>query len=237
MKKKIFSILLIGILLIGVCGCKKKDETNNNSSSKVETVTSIRDNSIYFVSISGKKFKAGDKLSSISKVKLSLKEKDLSQTIPKNRYLMAKSVLNSKGVEVCSFVALNDTDSTIDYKDAVIGGFEVGDINYGRLSSDTLALNIEIVGGIKLGSSYEDLVKVFGEEDFKYESEANEKLKHISIHLVIKDSNLLLMTAVKYLKYIGIIITIMKIKNNKKLDNSSFFVQKLCYNYKNVKHS
>ena len=177
MKKKIFSILLIGILLIGVCGCKKKDETNNNSSSKVETVTSIRDNSIYFVSISGKKFKAGDKLSSISKVKLSLKEKDLSQTIPKNRYLMAKSVLNSKGVEVCSFVALNDTDSTIDYKDAVIGGFEVGDINYGRLSSDTLALNIEIVGGIKLGSSYEDLVKVFGEEDFKYEAEANEKLK------------------------------------------------------------
>ena len=175
MKKKLLSILLISILVLGVTGCGNNKSKENTNNSKDEF--SIRDNSIYYVTINGKKLKAGDKLTSISNAKLKLKDKDLDQTIPKNRYLMAKSVLDSKDNEVCKFVALNDTDNTIKYNEAVIGGFEVGDYNYSKLSKETLALNIKVYGDIKLGSSYEDIKKVFGEEDFKYESEAKPEYK------------------------------------------------------------
>lgn len=108
---------------------------------------------------------------------LKQKDKDLDEEIPKNRYLLSQSVINSDNKEVCEFVPLNSTNSTITVKDAVIGGFEVGEYNYNKISEETLALNIEIVGGIKLGSSYDDLVKVLGEEEFKFEHEADEKLK------------------------------------------------------------
>ena len=184
MKKKIVSIIaLIMILLVSLAtltGCgnndNKKDDKNENSSSANEekdTVSSISDNSIYYVKINGTKFKAGDKLSSISKVDLKQKEKDMETEIPKNRYLMDQAVIDSNEKEICKFIPLNYTDSKIKAKDAGIGGFEVGDYNYDRLSKETLSYDFEIVGGIKLGSSYEDIVKVFGEEDFKYESEAS----------------------------------------------------------------
>jgi hypothetical protein len=182
MKRKLLSILLIGVLVFGVTGCGNKVESNNNNGNEnnnqqVDTVKSIRDNSIYFVTINGKTFKAGDKLSSVSEAGLKLKEKDLDTTIPKNRYLMAKSVLNADGKEVVDFVALNDTDDTIKYQDAVIGGFEVGEYNTSKVSEETKAANIEIVGGIKLGSTVDDIHRVFGDEDFKHEYEGNEQLK------------------------------------------------------------
>lgn len=186
MKKKILIIIaliaVLGIALFVLIGCgKNKDDSNQNkegeNSVATAEVSSIRDNSIYFVSINGTKFKAGDKISSVSKVNLKQKDKDLDEEIPKNRYLLSQSVINSDNKEVCEFVPLNSTDSTITAKDAVIGGFEVGEYNYNKISEETLALNIEIVGGIKLGSSYDDLVKVLGEEEFKFEHEADEKLK------------------------------------------------------------
>lgn len=181
MKRKILSILFVCVLALGLTGCGNKKESSNgkeeNNKSSVTKVSSIRDNSIYYVMINGKKFKAGDKLSTVSKASLKLKDKNLDTTIPKNRYLLAIYALNSDNKEVCSFVPLNDTDKTITVKDSVIGGFEVGEINYDKLSQETLALKVEIVGGIKLGSTYDDIKNVFGEEDFKHEIEANESLK------------------------------------------------------------
>lgn len=184
MKKKILSIVLLltilGGTLFGLTGCvnnknTSKQNDNGENSSETEKGYSIDDNDSYYVIINGTKFVAGDKISSVSKVNLKQKDKDLDESIPKNRYLLAKSVINSDDKEVCKFVPLNSTDSTITYADAVIGGFEVGENNYSKISEETLALNIEVAGGIKLGSSYEDIVKVFGEDYFKYESEADEK--------------------------------------------------------------
>ena len=173
MKKKILSIVLLltilGGTLFGLTGCvnnknTSKQNDNGENSSETEKGYSIDDNDSYYVIINGTKFVAGDKISSVSKVNLKQKDKDLDESIPKNRYLLAKSVINSDDKEVCKFVPLNSTDSTITYADAVIGGFEVGENNYSKISEETLALNIEVAGGIKLGSSYEDIVKVFGDQ-------------------------------------------------------------------------
>lgn len=186
MKKKILIIVeliaILGVTLFALTGCENNKEVseqndNGKTSEKTEEVYSIRDNDIYYVTINGKKFKAGEKISSVSKVDLKQKDKNLEEEIPTNRYLMAQSVINSDEEEVCKFVPLNSTDSKITVKDAVIGGFEVGDNNYEKLSEATLALNIEVVGGLKLGSSYEDMVKVLGEENFKTEIEADEQFK------------------------------------------------------------
>ena len=182
MKKKLLSVLLIGTLILTVTGCGKSTESNNNNikgssdSQVVDKVDSIKDNNIYYVMINGKKIKAGDKITTVESFELKLRDKDLEKTIPTNRYLLANPVLNASGKEVISFVALNDTDDTINYKDAVIGGFQVGDYNTSKVSEDTLALNVEIVGGIKLGSSVDDLHRVFGEEDFKHETEPSTKV-------------------------------------------------------------
>lgn len=184
MKKKILSLIAIMTILSSVffvltgCGNNKgesKQEESTKSEQKKEFSISDKDN--YFVIINGTKLNSGDGMSSVTRANLKLKEKDLEETVPKNRYLLSKSVLDSNDKAVCSFVALNLSEEKVKYADAVIGGFEVGEINYNKLSQETLALNIEVVGGIKLGSTLEDITKVFGEDYYKYEAQANETLK------------------------------------------------------------
>ena len=181
MKKKILSIGLILMMvasLFALTGCGNKDKDSKEESSKAEVETfAIDNNKCYYVKINGTKFNAGDKISSVSSVGLKQKEKNLSTSIPKNRYLLAESVVDANEKEICKFVPLNDTDDKITVADAVIGGFEVGTYNYNKIAKETLEYDIEIFGGIKLGSSYDEMVKVFGEPDFKYESKANESLK------------------------------------------------------------
>ncbi|MBE6158049.1 MAG: hypothetical protein E7160_04575 [Firmicutes bacterium] len=174
MKKKLFIALLICIATIGLTGCNSTStKKDGNKKSTKGTTISIKDNSAYFVKISGKKFNAGEKISTISKAKLKQKDSDLDLTIPSNRYLSAYTVVNSSNQEVCEFIPLNVSDKTITVKDAVIGGFEVGENNYSKIKEETLALNIEVVGGIKLGSTYDDIKNVLGKEDFKHETAAD----------------------------------------------------------------
>lgn len=181
MKKKILSIGLIIMMmtsLFALTGCGNKSNDSKEEAKKAEVETfSIDNNNCYYVKINGTKFNAGDKISSVSSVGLKQKEKNLSTSIPKNRYLLAESVIDSNEKEICKFVPLNDTEDKITVADAVIGGFEVGTYNYKKISEDTLKYEIEIYGGIKLGSTYDDMVKVFGEPDFKHEAAANESLK------------------------------------------------------------
>lgn len=186
MKKGIIALVsIIGVIVIAVFFLvvfkEKKEEGKPNDTGNSENISSdktvsIRDNDIYFVKINGTKFKAGDKVSNVSKIGLKQKEKDLKQTIPSNRYLMATSIVNDSNKEIFKVVPLNSTEQTITYADSVIGGIELGDYNYNKISQDTLSYDLEFVGGIKLGSSYEDVLKVFGEPDFKYEREAKELL-------------------------------------------------------------
>lgn len=182
MKKKVLSIGLIAFLMLSIisltgCGVTNKKTDDKKEDKKAEQTFDIGNNECYFVKINGTKFVAGDKISKVSSVGLKQKEKNLSTTIPKNRYLLSQAVVDSNEKEVCKFVPINMTDATITVADAVIGGFEVGTYNYKKIPEETLKYNIEIFGGIKLGSSYEDMVKVFGEPDFKHDQAANEQLK------------------------------------------------------------
>lgn len=181
MKKKILSVLLIAILgvtLLGLTGCGNEKETSDKKDDKEnsvaeEKVNAIDNNDNYYLTIKGKKFKAGDKISDISKVELKQDSRALEEKVSKNTYMIgAGRIYNSNNKIVCNITPYNSTDSTITVADAVIGGIEVGDYQYDKISEEVLALDVEVAGGIKLGSSYEDVVKVFGETDNTYESES-----------------------------------------------------------------
>ena len=172
-------IVVLAVGLVAVILFKGGKENNNSDDSKhvssTEKTYSIKDNEVYLIKVKGKVFKAGDKISNVSQVGLKQKDSDLNKTMPSNRYLLSMSLLNDVNKSVFKVVPLNSTDKTINVSDAVIGGVEVGDINYSKIPEDTLKLNIEFFGGIKLGSTYEDIVKVFGEPDFENEFKADEK--------------------------------------------------------------
>lgn len=171
-------IVVLAVIFVAVKLVREKKEndySDNSNVSSTEKKYSIEDNEVYFIKINGKVFKAGDKISNVSQVGLKQKDSDLNKTIPSNRYLLSMSLLNDNNKSVFKIVPLNSTDKTINVSDAVIGGVEVGDYNYNKITEDTLKLNIEFFGGIKLGSTYEDIVKVLGEPDFETELKADEK--------------------------------------------------------------
>ncbi len=180
MKKKILIIWLIAILgvtLFSLTGCgNNKDNSNQKNdegnSVATEDVNVIDNNDNYYVKIKGQKFNAGDKISDVSKVGLEQDSRVLSEKVAKNTYMIgAGRIYDSNKKIVCNLTPYNSTDSEITVADAVIGGVEVGDYQYDKISDEVLALDIEIVGGIKLGSSYDDVKKVFGETDKVYEAE------------------------------------------------------------------
>ncbi len=174
MKKKLFSIVACGLLVFVLAGCgnKKEEESSNNKVDTKEETYSIKDNKTFYFTVNGKTFKAGDKISDLEKAGFSLKEKSKTTTIPKNRYLLAQAVVDKDGNEVFSVIPINMTNDTIKAQDATIGGIEIGNYNTSKVSEATKALKFEVVGGLKLGDSVEDIHKVLGEEDFKYEKEA-----------------------------------------------------------------
>ena len=176
MKKKIFYIIVCCLLVVGLTGCgSKKAESNskdNNKKESKEEVYSIKENKTFYFKVNGKTFKAGDKISDLEKAGYSLKDKVKETSIPKNRYLMAQEVVDKDGNEVFSVIPINMTNDTILAKDATIGGIEIGNYNTSKVSEATLSLKFEVVGGLKLGDSIEDIHKVLGEEDFKHEQAA-----------------------------------------------------------------
>ena len=172
MKKKILTILLIGVLAVTLTGCGKKVVIQNNpiqNNTKTEKVDAINDNSSYFIKIKGKKFSAGDKISSVSKVGLKQDSRYLDQKVNKNTYLIGGgTIYNSSDKRVMSMTPFNTTSEAITVKDAVIGGLEVGEYEYDKISAEVLELNVEVVGGIKLGSTLKDIEKVFGKTTDTY---------------------------------------------------------------------
>ena len=154
MKKKLFTIILCGVLIMGLTGCG--DKKNGKGSKKGEPY-SIEDNDIFLFEVNGKKFKAGDKISDLEKAGYSLKEDAKDTSIPKNRYLLAQTVVDKDGNEVFSVIPINMTDKTISAKDATIGGIEIGNYNTDKVSDATKALKFEVVGGLKLGDSVDDI--------------------------------------------------------------------------------
>ena len=177
--KKALAILLVFVLVLGTTGCGSDSKTDNSSKkesskeSSEKTSADVNDNSSYFVKIKGKKFTAGDKISTVSKVGLSQDSRMLDKEVNKNTYLIgAGGIYNSDDKRVMSLTVFNASDSKITVKDAVIGGFEAGESNYKDIKDYVLDLDLEVAGGIKFGSSLDDIEKVFGKTDNVYESES-----------------------------------------------------------------
>ena len=173
--KKALAILLVFVLVLGTTGCgsdsKTEDTSNKKESSEKTSADIINDNSGYYVKIKGKKFTAGDKISTVSKVGLKQDSKMVDKEVNKNTYLIgAGSIYNSDDKRVMSLTVFNASKEKITVKDAVIGGFEAGDYKYSNIQDYVLDLDLEVAGGIKLGSKLEDVEKVFGKTEDIYES-------------------------------------------------------------------
>ena len=149
----------------------ENQENGNSTVSENKDVDAIDNNDNYYVSINGKKFKVGDKISDLKEVGLKQQDRVLSEKVSKHTYVIgAGSIENEDGKRIISVTPFNPTDDTITVADAVIGGCDVGEFLYSRIPEEVLDLDIE-VGGIKLGDSLEDVEKVFGKTENVSKSE------------------------------------------------------------------
>lgn len=177
MKKKILSIgmiLVLNIMLITLTGCESntvessKDD-NTTTTNITEEVNILDNNDNYYVIINGTKFMVGDKIANLTSIGLSRDEDSLDETIGTNTYLIGGgSIYDSDNNRVMYVTPYNDTDSTITVEDAVLGGITIGSTRYSYIKDYEFALNAEVYGGIKLGSTKEELVAAFGEPTRTY---------------------------------------------------------------------
>ena len=177
MKTKILSLVLVAVLglsMLTLTGCG----VNQGGAATVDlpstpAVENIDNNDNYMFKIKGETFKAGDKIADLAKVGLTQTEKVSDTDVKKNTYMIgAGSVNNAAGKRVINVTPYNITEETIKVKDAVIGGFEAGEYEYGRIPQEVLDLDIEVAGGIKFGSTLEDIKAVFGEPTREYFAES-----------------------------------------------------------------
>lgn len=139
------------------------NETGKNTTTQSKpidkTPININESSSYFFVVKGKKYSSGDKISELTASDFSFNKTGSEKEIPANGYLIGGgSVLNSEKRTVFSITPYNNTSAKIKGADAVIGGFSLNKSGYDYLSGD-----IEIYGGITIGTSMEDVKAVFGE--------------------------------------------------------------------------
>jgi hypothetical protein len=176
MKKKIAAIVLSGMMALSLVGCGGGSKEPATAQTNEDGSVDIRDNNLYFVKIGEKTYKVGAKIADLEKDGYTMSDKRRDETLPSNRYSMDTDMKNADGKTLFQVKALNTGTSKVKYAEAELGGFTVGSYNTSKIEAETLALNIEVYGGIKLGDTYNDIVKVFGEPDFKHVSEKSEFL-------------------------------------------------------------
>lgn len=177
--KKVISILgiiaILAVSLFGFSGCGNKEKSEGKDTEKDNTVKNqeeakepINDNDSYFFIYDGKKFNVGDKISSIEeKTELSMSEREKTEEAPANKYVIgAGDIQNSSKKTVFSVTPYNPESSAVKIPDACIGGFNLDSSNE---KNDSKLADVEVVGGLKLGSSLDDVKKVFGETENIYE--------------------------------------------------------------------
>jgi hypothetical protein len=164
--KKIISILsIIAILTISLfcfTGCGNDIEKKENSDNKVnnEDENFLDNNDSYYFIFDGKKYKAGDKISDLNQSGLLIREWEKEEIVPANTYMIgAGYIVNSENKTVFQVVPYNIESSEVKILDAHISGFKLDEYD---VKNDSRLADVEIYGGIKLGSTLEELQKVFG---------------------------------------------------------------------------
>lgn len=170
--------IVVAVIVAAVVACIFIFSNNNNTSttgsnenqgngnsivSKNKDVEAVDNNDNYYISVKGKKFKVGDKISNLKTIGLKQQDKVLSEKIRKHSVIDGADVIeNEAGNKMFLLGPYNPTDNTITVADAVIGTCNVGGSSYSKISKEVLDLDIE-VGGIKLGGSPENIEKIFGD--------------------------------------------------------------------------
>ena len=178
--KKFISILgivaILAVSLFGFTGCGSKDENNDKKEGKNSTSTEekkeskdpINDNDSYYFIYDGKKFKAGDKISEIvNETGLTLREKEKDEEVPANKYMIGAGYIQNSDKKTVFYVTPYNTESSATkILDTHIGGFDLDESN---VKYESKLADVEVAGGIKLGSTLDDVKKVFGETTEIYE--------------------------------------------------------------------
>ena len=143
---------------------KQKESTTKASDDK--TPIDINDSKSYYFAVNGKKYFAGDKISDLASSEFTLNKTGSEKELAANGYLIGGgAVLNSDKKTVFNITPFNNTKEKIKGADAFIGGFSLNKSNY-----DLLKGEIAVYGGITIGSSLDDVTKVFGEPTKKTEA-------------------------------------------------------------------
>ena len=176
MKKSIEVFVLSVLMALCLVGCGDGSGEPAAVQKNEDGSVNIRDNNLYYVKIDGKTYKAGAKIADIEKAGFTMSDKRRDEMLPAQRYSMDNDMKNSDGKTVFQIKALNTGSEKVKYAEAELGGFTIGSFNTSEIAEETLALNIEVYGGLKLGGSYDDIVNALGEPDFSFDHEESDLL-------------------------------------------------------------
>lgn len=145
------------------------NNSNNNSTVAKEvdkTPVDIKSDSSYYFVINGKKYSAGDKISTLSESGFHLNKTGSEIEIQSNGYIIGGgAVLNNENNTVFQITPFNNTKEKIKGADASIGSFYIDESSVKKYN-----LNVEIVNGITIGTSMQDIEAIFGEPTKKTEA-------------------------------------------------------------------
>jgi len=176
MKKLVSVFSLIAILVVcslGFSGCglniakKNVDNAGQASNEAEEEANFINKNDSYYFIYDGKKFNVGDAISSVESVGLKLRDAEKNESVKANTYMIGAGYIQSADSKSEFHITpYNDTADKVLIPQTKIGGFNLDGDN---LKNDPKLENVQIYGGIKIGSSEEDVKKVFGEPSSIYD--------------------------------------------------------------------
>ncbi len=140
------------------------NEVSNQAAKPVDrTPVDIKNSSSYFFTIDGKKYSAGDKISTLESSGYHLNKTGAEKELQPNGYLlMGDSIVDSNDKTVFYATPFNNTKENVKGGDATIGSFSIDSYSYEKLNK-----KVEIVNGITIGTSLEDIEAIFGEPTSK----------------------------------------------------------------------
>lgn len=143
---------------------KDSSKTDKKESKKIDkTPIDIENNDSYYFVVKGVKYKAGDKISKLVENGFTQSKTGAEKEIPANGYLIGGgAILNADKKTVFDVTPVNVTKEKIKGSEGQIGSFSIDQYEFDKLSED-----VEIFGGITIGTSIEDIEAVFGEPTSK----------------------------------------------------------------------
>lgn len=148
-----------------------KDDDDDKDDKKVsktidKTPIDLENSDSYYFVVKGVKYKAGDKISKLTENGFKQSKTGAEKEIPANGYLIGGgAILNSDNKTVFDITPVNITKEKIKGSEGQIGSFSIDKSEAEKLSGD-----VEIFGGITIGTSIKDVEAVFGEPSTKTEA-------------------------------------------------------------------